>query len=147
MVLTNGELRELVLQSARRFGKSRLQEELMNQIRGTSAAWILADEWNQVFTNPDAVAVPEAVFEDKAFPEATIKVFTDEIDRLDPRNPNPAAGPIKRWIVMCGERVIGDQRGYRTLQVAKMKAKTVHEQMVKALLQERQCDNPLFGRF
>lgn len=121
--------------------------------RGGLTGWL--DDWKNI----EAFKIDRAleIFEDERVPDVTVKIYEHGFDKHDPRHPNPAAGhrSTKSYVVKCGDKQIGLPFG--NLQAAKMKARTVHERMVEAVLALRReqeleklattVGNPKYGMF
>lgn len=136
---------------ARRHGKTQAmqREAVTTTLAGNEASVITVDEvvrwteWTKLLNEP--VLGPEASFDDKRWPGCRIEVWCSKIDKRDPRNPNPKAGPVKRYEVR-GES-LGLIETFTDLTKAKALAKATHERLVKEAQREAFGGNPLFGRF
>lgn len=104
-----------------------------DQIRGASAAW----SWSDELVTHDRHSRAVAVFETEDVPDATIEILERQLDRSDPRNPNPAAvGSAKEYILKGATRDrIG--KSFTSLAAAKLKAKALHDRMVEEIMKLR----------
>jgi hypothetical protein len=153
----------------RQTGKSELLRVLNQEIFDTlllqppdlrGIPYVIYDELTK-FPIPKKLGRPiECKFEDERHPEATFSVVRDELNKKDPRHPNPHAGPIRRWLVEHQGQII-HKGTLNSLAGAKMLARTKHKTMVKQIREKieneaalRQLEeletmsvNETFGRF
>ncbi|WLR90936.1 hypothetical protein [Shinella zoogloeoides] len=130
-----------------RFGPSKSiaydREATTNALAGKEISHVWVDEW---FSPPKAPAIsPDFSYENDVFPAAKVDIFAVEGDAHDPRNPNPAAGRRRFWIIKIGERRVGGE--YASLAFAKAAAAPMHARVVEALLAHMQKANPNYARF
>jgi hypothetical protein len=145
-----GILSALVAPPSRGYGKSLLMGDLfraarepaVTSTRGTDEPGIIIlDEYDFPFDGLRSLLKPKefprhepfifpgdllAEFEDPEFPECTVYASIDRMDKRDPRNPNPAAGTVRRFYVTRD----GYQELVRNKTTAIAKAKTMHERLV-----------------
>ncbi len=92
-----------------------------------------------------SLPAPEVVFDDKNWPDARIEVWRKDIDKRDPRHPNPHAGRIIAYEIR-GESMLQPEI-HQGLHLAKMRARVLHEAAIKAAQAKMRAANPNFGRF
>ncbi|MBX4911464.1 hypothetical protein HJA82_29560 [Rhizobium bangladeshense] len=120
-------------------------------LTGATTSQIGTDElkvigWNDLsFSQEIDVLGPEVVLDDPKWPGSRVEVWRKEIDKRDPRNPNPKAGRIVRY------EVKGDMMGmaeeFSRLEDAEKRAKELHARAVRKAVAAARADNPNFGRF
>lgn len=110
-----------------------------NTLKGAEISRIWVDE---LFTPP---VTPDFSYENDALPTAKVDIYATEGDAHDPRNPNPAAGRRKIWIIKIGDRRVGGE--YPSLAFAKTAAAPMHARLVETLLADMRKTNPNFARF
>ncbi|MER9496294.1 hypothetical protein NKI86_31520 [Mesorhizobium sp. M0320] len=137
----------LIYEPARRWGKTLATQQLTQAksrgpISGAEYQMYRFDEWP---TMNWSLRGEVAKFDDPKIPAATITIYEETLDKDHPRNPNPQAGPLKVFQVYNEKRKIGQP--FRTLPLAKAKAKNLHQRLVDAIIETRQKANPLYGMF
>ncbi|QIG69175.1 hypothetical protein EVB78_141 [Rhizobium phage RHph_N1_15] len=123
----------------RRGGKTAAAEEI-HHIIGQTITRIWVDDIERA-----AALKPEVVLDDPKWPAARVEIWRKEIEKRDPRNPNPKAGRIVSF-ELRGKCVTG-QREFSSLDAAQMQAKMLHNRAILRSLREMQAANPMFGRF
>lgn len=85
-----------------------------------------------------------AIYNDPRFPDCTVRVDEKSLSKNDPRNPNPAAGPVRQFEITYNGKTLTEP----TRTIATKKAKTIHERLIAAKVAEVQKTLPAnFGRF
>lgn len=99
-----------------------------SEILGREIAKIWVDEFAGKIWATSPVVI--AVYDEPDYPEARIEVHEISLLANDPRNPNPAAGAVKRFVVVTNGRA---SREIKSIAVAKLMAKATHERLIGAL--------------
>ncbi|WP_276122655.1 hypothetical protein [Pararhizobium qamdonense] len=142
---------------ARRHGKSQAPPVTRSTLAGTKPTIAILDEMSRVMNStklsidefsrvlaPISVLGPELVYKDSKWPGSRVEVWLVEVDKRDPRNPNPQAGKTARYEVR-GERAVVET--FRSLEEADRRAQGLHQIAVRQVQQEMRQANPNFGRF
>ena len=149
-----------ILSSRSQTGKSMTLKALKKRITGIDPGLVLIDEFGPPLvekfsaartTHPLGDLLGE--FKDPDFPECTVYASIVRIGKRDPRNPNPAAGAVRRFYITRD----GYQEPVKNKTTAITKARIVHERLVaeaKAKIAEEAWRNkehlqalPAYGEF
>lgn len=85
-----------------------------------------------------------AIYNDPRFPDCTVRVDEKSLSKNDPRNPNPAAGPVRQFEITYNGKTLTEP----TRTIARKKAQAIHERLLAVRIEEVRKTLPAnFGRF
>lgn len=104
-------------------------------IRGLGHTFIIADDILEAFPSlrPRFDTSVIATFKNEEWPEATVTVTLEKLDKRDPRNPNPAAGSVRNFFVIHD----GTKTRHRNLTTATAQGERLHKSLVAKAVKER----------
>lgn len=107
-------------------------------IRGLSPTFTITDEVLETLPfvlgqKPRFDTTTIATFKNEEWPEATVTVTLEKLDKRDPRNPNPAAGSVRNFFVIHD----GTKTRHRNLTTATAQGERLHKSLVAKAVKER----------